>query len=299
MNQLEAPFSALMSYHYFGSTAGRALVHRLAQAGGQVIGDSGAFSAMTKGASIDLGDYAGWVAELGPSLSWAASLDVIGDPEASWANWIALRELGATTVPTIHLGAPMEALDRYVGAGARLVGLGGMAHRKDTDVALRWLVKVFRHARDHHPDVRFHGWGLTRALYLDHLPFWSVDSSSFGSGYRYGRASVWDPETSKPRQVDLDGSTPGRWGRLLREQYGVTPRDIAKSHAANRSLVAGLASLSCQAMEAHYRARHQVTPPVGWEERGAGTFVHYADSSDATFKHLSDHLTTHQSEVRT
>lgn len=290
MRAITAPFDALVSFHYFGLNQLEALIDEGAAAGIRFIGDSGAFSVMTGGQTIDLRQYADWIGRHQHSLVWAASLDVIGNSEASWANYRVLRREGLPVVPTVHFGCPPSELDRYADDGAALVGLGGMAHRRDRGAVLRWLVSMFLYARDHHPDMRFHGWGLTGRGYLDHLPFWSVDSSGFGSSYIYGRASFWDEGRARFVGVDLDGSTPGKHGRLLREQYGLTPTDIARSSSTNRTRLYFAGFRSQQMMADHYRARHQVEPPHGWEREGKGTHVHLAATAGGIFEALIEHL---------
>lgn len=288
---LPLPFSTLVSFHFFQEERGKVIVKALGDSGAFVIADSGAFSALTQGATIDLDVYASWLQEMQPNLVWAASLDVIGNVEASWKNWRRLTAMGLHTVPTVHFTAPTTALDRYVEAGATLVGLGGLVNGRDLAGQMRWLVNMFRHQRDHHPQVRFHGWGISsgRRL-LDHLPFFSVDSSGFGAAYRYGRASLFDVATGLNRMVPLDGYSPGAHGRFLRSEYGVEPRDIARSFGGNRDVVRYLMFQSAQRMERHYQERHHVTPPAGLERMGEGTHIHFADASDNVMRHLAECL---------
>jgi hypothetical protein len=288
---LPLPFSCLVSFHFFQEERGKDIVRNLGRSGAFVVGDSGAFSALTQGATIDIEVYAAWLAEMSEYLVWAASLDVIGNVEASWQNWKRLTAMGQRVVPTVHFTAPTSALDRYADAGATLVGLGGLVNGRDLQGQMRWLISIFRHARDHHPQLRFHGWGVSsgRRL-LDHLPFFSVDSSGFGAAYRYGRASLFDVNTGINRMVPLDGYSAGAHGRWLRAEYGVEPRDIARSYGGNRDVVRYLMFQSAQRMERHYQDRHQVTPPAGLERMGNGTHIHFADASDNVMRHLAECL---------
>lgn len=291
IGSLPLPFSTLVSFHFFQEERGKEIVRNLGRSGAFVIADSGAFSALTQGATIDLDVYAQWLVEMQGYVAWAASLDVIGNVEASWQNWRTLTAQGLRTVPTVHFTAPTSALDRYADAGATLVGLGGLVNGRDLAGQVRWLINMFRHARDHHPQVRFHGWGVSSGpRLLDHLPFFSVDSSGFGAAYRYGRAQLWDSAAGRNRSVPLDGYSPGAHGRFLREEYGVEPRDIARSWGGNRDVVRYLMFQSAQRMERHYTQRHHVTPPAGVEHMGEGTHIHFADASDNVMRHLAECL---------
>jgi hypothetical protein len=290
MDALQVPFSALISYHFFGDDRGKELVRNLGLAGGRVIGDSGAYSALTQGLTIPLDSYADWLDEMQPFLAWAASLDVIGDAEASWRNWRRLTTMGFWTVPTVHYTAPTSVLDRYAEAGATLVGFGGLVSANNPTGGMRWLVHMFRHIRDNYPHLRIHGWGISGRAPVMNLPFYSVDSSGFGAAYRYGRMALFDPAIGWMRSMDLDGYSTGAHGRWLREHYGVEPRDIATSHGGNRDVVRYLMFESAQRMERYFEQRHQVTPPPELTHQGNGTHVHFADASDNVIRHLADCL---------
>lgn len=304
------PFDTLTSFHYLGTPKSEPVIAQLAAAGARIIGDSGAYSAMTLGKPIDIDQFAAWAERNHHHLAWVASLDAIGSAEQSWRNWQYLTRNGLHTVPTVHFGATGADLDRYADAGCDFIGLGGVAARKDRQRVLRWLVSMFRHARDHHPGMRFHGWGITSRLYLQHLPFYSVDSSGFGAGYRYGQVSAWDPAQGRTVTFRLDPSHAAKHWRLLREVYGVSVLDLSTSSPANRSLHLHMSVLTAQAMGRHYAARHDVPPPqrsgtvrdsrsLGGLHTGSqpgssgvrrGTIVHYADTSPQNFRSIIDYL---------
>ena len=284
MRPIEAPFDTLVSFHYFGG-ANEPVVADLARAGCTVIGDSGAYSAMSLGKPIDLDKFCEWAERNRRHTEWIASLDAIGDPERSWANYRYMVRNGLPdVVPTVHFPAPPAALDRY---GDRpLVGLGGVAARRDHPTVLKWLVSMFRHARDNHPAMRFHGWGITHRRYLDHLPFYSVDSSGFGAGYRYGQVSVFDPTLGKRVTFKLDKRAAAAHWQLLRRYYGTSATEFATSTTANRALHLRLSALSAQQMTRYYQRRHHVTPPAGMDR--PGTLLHFADAAPDNLRHIID-----------
>lgn len=282
------PFSILLSYWYFRNdnaigTVTSAL--RAAQERGatvRLLVDSGAFSADSQGAAITVADYARWldtvaVPEWGPWLVGALSLDVLRDPEASWSNWVALRDRGHDTIPVTHMGDGFDVLDRYANEGADYIALGAMVGRSMTR-KLRWSAHVHRHVRDNHPDVRLHGLGVSSQQMVERLPWWSVDASSFGSAYRYGRAKLYDPATGRFVSVALDGSADThRHGRLLRDVYGVDPSAIRKSSAKNRPLLIALSARTVVEWQRAIRAARPVSPPPS--RSLAGTHVHMVDGS--------------------
>lgn len=245
------PRNLLISFHYFKTYD----VDRLGNAC-RIIGDSGAFSAASQGAAINLPDLCKWGQQWKHRLAWIASLDVIGDPKATTRNWNRMvHEFDLPAVPTLHYGADPTEMDYYVAQGVDFMGLGGVvglgAKRKARN---RWLIHTMRYARKHHPQVRFHGWGMTDADALQ-LPFWSVDSSGWGSAYRYGRIKLRDPRTRQKVEVMLDGKAayePAK-AKLFRDVYGVSPAEVAKCGPANRELLVKLSALSVSVLEQEFR----------------------------------------------
>lgn len=246
------PRNILVSYHYFKGYD----LNRFA--GLRVIGDSGAFSAKHQGAEITTADLAGWAKRWSHRLCWVAALDVIGDPEATRRNWHEMTDVfGVPGVPTVHFGGDPALLDYYGQRGVDFVGLGGLVG-KPVPAQMRWLVSVFRYAQQKWPDMRFHGWGVTHADALK-LPFFSVDSSGWGGGYRYGRLTLRDPDSSRDFSLDLNGRetyTP-EVARMLRDQYGVNPSEVATSGPHNRLLMVRLSALSASVQEQRFRRLHR------------------------------------------
>lgn len=253
------PRNILVSYHYFR----RYNLDKLA--GMRIIGDSGAFSAKSQGAEVTLPELAAWGKRWQHRLCWLASLDVIGDAAGSRRNWHQLVDVhGLQAVPTIHFGGDPSLMDYYAERGVDFIGLGGMVG-KPTASQLRWLVSCFRYARDNHPQVRFHGWGVSH-LKIMRLPFFSVDSSGWSGSYRYGRMTLRDPTRpghSVSVRMDGRGTYTPEIATLLREHYGVSPSQVSTSGPHNRKLVVQLSALSASVAEQEFRRIHKggVTAP--------------------------------------
>ena len=200
--RLDVPTDILCSFHYFGDID----MGAMRSWGTRIIGDSGAFSAMSTGKPIEREVFHAWADRWRDDLLWVAALDVIGDAEASYQNWLAARRDGLELVPTIHYGEGTVQLDRFAEEGATLIGLGGMVpYSSEKDRLMRWCLMMHRHARDHHPQVRFHGWGISHPYLVDNLPWWSTDSSGFSSCFRFGTLRLWEPRRGRFVGVDLNG----------------------------------------------------------------------------------------------
>ncbi|QGH75250.1 queuine tRNA-ribosyltransferase [Mycobacterium phage Quesadilla] len=252
---IPAPRNTLCSYHFFKDFDLDRLQHL------RVIGDSGAFSAKNAGATITTAELARWAKQWSHRLAWVAALDVIGDAEQTRRNWHEMTEVhGVPGVPTIHFGCDPALMDYYAERGVDFIGLGGLVGRP-ISAQMRWLVKAFIHARKLWPEMRFHGWGVTNPQALQ-LPFFSVDSSGWTSGVRYGRVTLRDPASGKVYPVILDGRATyePEVARLLAKHYGVAPSEVAKSGPHNRLLMVRLSALSASVLEQHFRRMHRLAP---------------------------------------
>lgn len=138
--------------------------------------DSGAYSVMSTGISIDLRDFIAFAKQHGPAYDFVASLDSItGGVRANVENFKAMRAAGIDAMPTFHTGEPIELLRSYCKLSGR-VGLG--MKRPTGKMPPNAEVRAFLRASfaEIPPTVKVHGWGMTN--YTD-FPFWSVDSTTW------------------------------------------------------------------------------------------------------------------------
>lgn len=249
--RISPPTNALASYHYYRDYD----LDRLRNL--TLIGDSGAFSAKTQGATITTKELAAWAKRWSHRLKWVAALDVIGNPVMTYSNWREMVDgYGIQAIPSIHYGTNPQELDRYARRGVDLVGLGGVGNVSPT-AQMRWMIQVFKYARDHHPDMQFHGWACTSAPHMK-LPFYSVDSSSWTYGIRYGLLRMYDPEKQRMRSVKLregDAYRPEN-RRILESYYGTTAARVSREDDTFRHRLAVLGALAESKREADFRARH-------------------------------------------
>jgi hypothetical protein len=252
---LRYPINALVSYYHFRNKD----VIALAKGGLRLIADSGAFSAYTLGATINLDDFTAWLDQNKGFLCWAASVDVIGNPNATKNNFKVLTKAGYDVVPTVHFGTSPKELDFYASQGVDFIGLGGLVKKSKT-LAHRWLVQIMSYAQKHHPQIRFHAWGVTSTQFLRHFPFWSCDSSSFASATRYGSIRFFNPNAGswvaiKGREADLH-----KHHLLLKNYYNIQPKQIVETRKDYKNLNL-LAAKAYQLCEAYLNNRRSLTPP--------------------------------------
>jgi hypothetical protein len=224
----------LLSYHFW-KTGDLAAVRDAFEEPPVVFADSGAFSAASAGAVIRLPDYADWLDRWRPYIDVACTLDVIGNAWATRQNTDVLAERGHTTLPVFHVGEPYEELEAWC-RDYRFVGLGGMVpYANRRGAVARWLVRCFQIARPH--GTVFHGLGQTNWRTLAELPFYSVDSSSWASGDRYGYLALWDDQRHRLVSFNAGGRSPQRVypvGRLFRA-HGLEPAAYSDPHYGRQS----------------------------------------------------------------
>ena len=224
-----------------------------------IFADSGAFSAWTQGAVISVDDYAEWLHRWKSVLSVFCNLDVIDDPVATEVNQRALESLGLDPLPVWHIRSDRshfyDLCDEY-----RYVAVGGMVGTpwKRLMPKLAWAV---REARTR--GTVLHALGLTSHTPLSKLPFFSVDSSSWNAGFKYGTVTLWDRRHHKMRRAALGDVK--KWASLadVTRLLGFDATRFANRDAI-REEVAAICGLSAGFQEAAARRRlGPVTLPPG------------------------------------
>lgn len=235
--------------------------------GSDILIDSGAFTAFTKGEKIDRVDYCDWLSKEARFITHAAALDVIGDWKASARNYEwQLDRLGdkVKIIPAWHLGSPLTELDRLCKV-TDYVAIGGcVPFSKTPKVLMRHLIQAHKVARQH--GTKLHGLGITGRESMVRLPWHSVDSSSWQSGHRFGGLILSDRQGS---QVSLHIGHPlTRVEQDLVRTYGGDPARVS-SAGFNLVKKAGVelarkdrtwtnmsAARAFQNIEGHLRAKH-------------------------------------------
>lgn len=239
-----------------------------------VFADSGAYSAATLGAVIDRGKYAEWIKSGADYFDLVANLDVIGDAPATWRNQQWLEKQGLHPVPVYHALEDIKWLDRYIDAGYPLCGLGGCV-----GIQVQYLMGFYQHCFDHvanrKSNLRFHGFGISSLEVLNAFPWYSVDSSSWGSGYRYARLRLFDPITRRERAVQVFNARSVVANADLIKHYGEDPDTLICREKYHHTIICRLSARSIQALQQHCRERHG---PVVLDGHGPGAKVFMAGS---------------------
>jgi len=219
--------------------------------------DSGAYSAMTKGAVITCDEYAAWLHKWEHLFSAACNLDVIGNSKGTMANQRTLERLGCAVLPVYHMRDEDPKVLRKIAAEYPYGCLGGMAGTGvPPSVCMRWMVDSMMRVKG--SEIVWHGLGATGDAVLGGLPLYSVDSSSWLAGRRWGYYPLFDSTTGRSEQVRIgDNVSMAKHGRLLR-RLGFEPRELYGGRRGGPPLpvrdALGLATYS--EVEAWARERH-------------------------------------------
>jgi hypothetical protein len=85
----------------------------------------GAFSAFTIGSLIDINEYVEYIKKNKEKFEVYATLDVIGDYEATERNTRYMQKCGLQPLPVFHYKSPVEYLEKLVNE-YDYIALGGL-----------------------------------------------------------------------------------------------------------------------------------------------------------------------------
>ena len=183
-------------------------IKELAYSPNRLLLDSGAFTAWTKCTEIDIAAYAEWALAMQEraGLVRAVNLDVIPGEQGRTstkmerisgmkqslknADW--LRSQGLEVMEVFHQDEPkaflLDLLSRLPADGVL-----GISPRNDVPVVskMKWQASVLKvmlaHAGSPAALPRTHGLAVTSRRMLEEFPYYSVDSSTWMSSFRYGQ----------------------------------------------------------------------------------------------------------------
>jgi len=283
----------LMSYFYYRTfDMDELLARHFVEPYPEIFADSGAFSADSQGKHITIREYADWVHRWKHLFSGYANLDVIGDQDATMENQHRLEDLGLTPLPTITLGyegSDYDLLDEIADSYGYLALGGRGPHKHYTKKIMRHLIRCFKVVQGR---AKIHGFGVTSWIAIKALPWYSVDSTTWVNGFKFGKVSVFDPRNGKWYVMHFkDRAIWRRYASLIR-WYGYDPADFAGVKVPDRRLLGGLAVLSYMVAERWLAYWRQGTPPtkihtvVGWDSENEGK----RKSSNASLQNVGNSL---------
>lgn len=206
----------LESYHYCGKES---VVKKIKREKRKVFLDSGAFSAFTQNATIDLGRYCDYCHRNADIIEIVSVLDLIDfdDPKAaakgSYKNLMEMKRRGVEALPCYHQGEPPEVLEWYVQNYSHIT-LGGLVG-SSTQKLMLWLDELwgtYLTNADGTPKIKIHGFGITSLPIMLRYPWYSVDSSTWVQWSANGMILL--PERGEQLNISARSSS-----RKLKDQH--------------------------------------------------------------------------------
>jgi hypothetical protein len=148
--------------------------------------DSGGFTARQKNVKIDVKDYAQYINDY--DVKYCFNLDT-NDIEETIANQRYLdANVDAVVIPVYHYSDYANKKHREMVEGMiqdyHLISLGGIAKSGVGKPSIKRMYDyVFNKTQD---KVKVHGLGMTHLDMLKRYPFYSIDSTNYLSGRKYG-----------------------------------------------------------------------------------------------------------------
>lgn len=168
---------------------------------GHLFIDSGAYSAHTRDAELDVDEYINYVNSIDEHVHIFAQVDKIPGvfahpktreqlleaPEISWKNYLYMRDKVKSPdklLPIFHQGEEWKWLENMLettfdGKHIPYIGISPANDKpvKEKEVFIERCFKII--AQSSNPDVKTHAFGMTSLNVLERYPFTSADSTSW------------------------------------------------------------------------------------------------------------------------
>lgn len=235
---------------------------------GQLMIDSGAFTAWSKGRSIELAEYAEYLTRWGGCWDHAITLDVIGDPAASRVNTRRLHEMGLPVMPVFTRTDSLAEFDAmvtdvgYVAVGG-LVGLPSSAQRARAAMLQR---------RAQAAGGGIHALGIGSMTSLRAVRPYSADASSVSGAFRFGSVVYFDGK--EIRNTALSDTARLTRDRAHIRAHGIDLELLARTRRMpsrennGRQLLMQAMSLAYAAADEYLKSTGPVPPPRGGGDPG-------------------------------
>jgi hypothetical protein len=168
------PDKLLLSFYYFKNKKLEDFVNELGYKP-EILLDSGAYSAFTKGKNISPIDYMNFITTNKNYIDKYITLDVIGEPELSLKYYEIMKLKGFDPLPVYHYGDDEWFLRSYIKEGCRYIALGNTVPIKDKNKVAAWVNTL----TEKYPDTQFHLLGSSSKKVTQNTDLYSVDSSTW------------------------------------------------------------------------------------------------------------------------
>jgi hypothetical protein len=181
----------------------------------EILLDSGAYSAFTKGKNVNLLDYMDYINANRWHIEKYVSLDVIGDEHLTFLIYLLMKSHGMNPIPVVHYSrGANEVLRRYALNREKKVALGGTVPIRDKEAVASWCEDVKRA----HPTVSLHLLGSSSKKLLQSEALASCDSSTWYLQAINGRPNTIPGKSREAKMARAEANM-----RSIMEEFNETP----------------------------------------------------------------------------
>lgn len=199
-------FNSLHSYWYLKDLPDEKIIEGFSITKGNIMIDSGAFTAWTKDINIDVDAYIDWINKWNDRVITFGQIDVIPPKTANlqqidecckrtWQNYIYMTDrvvCPEKILYTFHYGEPFRWLEQALeytlpnGNKMEYMAFGGLVGRT-TKQRTEFLNECFKIvANSSNPNIKIHGFGVSSKNMWSKYPFESCDSFTPGMNANHG-----------------------------------------------------------------------------------------------------------------
>jgi hypothetical protein len=181
MRKRYGPYCRLVSFYYRGKAESVMQVKQENFAEGDIlIVDSGAYSAFMKGTTLDRDEYIDFVKQNINFFDYCVNLDVIGNGERYYENYLYMTSAGLDPIPVWHVETDLRFLEAYL-SEAEYIGIGvrGKNQTSENIAELDSIWENYLTEGKGFPKAKFHLLGVSSAQTISKYPWYSADGTSW------------------------------------------------------------------------------------------------------------------------
>lgn len=134
--------------------------------------------------------YAKFIKKYKDGIDFYVTVDVIFNPKMTWKIQKYLEnEHGLTPMPVVHYGTDLKWLRKYIDAGYKYIGIGGLGQEVTRQMYYSWADSVFNMLCDNPkrlPIIKTHAFAMTSYPLIIRWPWYSVDAATWAKTAAFG-----------------------------------------------------------------------------------------------------------------
>jgi len=176
---------------------------------GELVLDSGAYSELTTGISVDIAEYVAWAESIPFKTAYAGLDDIQGD----WKRSMRSYQQAPNSFPTFHDTDPPELLDELIPMAQERDGWLGIGLLPPRTCREAWLCETLKRIPS---DIHVHGFALGAYTHLPRIN--SVDSTHAWREWQKYRA--WAPWLTPAECLEIAVKKIERHQRIIAKPSG-------------------------------------------------------------------------------